>query len=159
MPYTATSTEYVEINGVPLHTAAWMVEDLAPLWTGVALRGEDRLIPFSNGELALRRRIGALHVVVPLIVFGDKKWDGTTYSNARTGLWNNVRQLQTAVFTPSTSDASPTWSLILHAPDGSTWGAGCLVQWTVDSGNIGPSAVRGALDIWIPTGLLALLSS
>lgn len=157
--YTATSTEYVELNGVPMHTDAWVIEDWAALLSGPVLRGTDRVVPYLSGEVALRRRIGAMHTVHPLVVFGDKKWDSSTYSDARVGLWNNVRQLQTAVFTPLASDGDPTMALILHVKDGSTWGAECFCQWTVDSAGIGPQALRGALDIWIPAGYLSLLSS
>lgn len=160
MPYVATSNEYASINSVPLHTDAWLIEDLAPLWFAPVLRGEDRLIPMSDGERALRRRKGAWHGVVPLVVFGDKGWDGSTvYTNYRLGLQRNVDQLTANVFTPSTSDADPTWDLILHMPDGSTRGADCFVQATPDNGNLGPTALRFALDIWIPTGGLVVLTS
>lgn len=155
MSFLITSTEYLEIRGVPLHTPAWLVNDLSPAWDCASLRGEDRIIPFSDGQLPLPRIIDEIDFAVPLTVFGDKSADGSDFSDARIGLWLNTRYLE-SVFAPQVSDSDDgTMSLVLHAPDSSLWVATCFVippyNWTP----VGPSVVKGLLRVIVPDGFLS----
>lgn len=155
---TPVDTEYVEINGLPLATAAWVVNDLSPLWDAAGLRGEDRVIPFSDGALPLRRFIDEMRVQVPITVYGDFDSDGNANSDGRIGLMENIQEITNYIGIPNDS-GDGTWELILHMPDGSTRVADCFVvppfQWTP----VSPIVVRGVLDIIIPQGFLISESS
>jgi len=113
MSYVVVEAEYVEINGVPLSTPAWTINDLSPLWDAATLRGADRIVPFSDGAYPLRRFRDEFRVQIPITIYGDTKWDGTTYSNIRVGLMTNVDHIRTNLLTPATtSDAKWACSFI-----------------------------------------------
>jgi len=154
MAYTILETEYVEINGVPLATPAWTINDLSPLWDAATLRGDDRVVPFSDGAYPLRRFRDEMRVQIPITIYGQKKWDDTDYANVRIGLMTNVDHIRTNLLTPATT-SDGTWNLILHLPDGTTRSAACFVIPPIQIEGLGPSAVRGVLDIVIPQGFLA----
>lgn len=156
MSFLITSDEYLEIRGVPLHTPAWVVNDLSPAWDVAKLRGEDRIIPFSDGQLPLPRVRDEMDFEVPITVFGDMGADGSTFSDARIGLWLNTRYLETVLGIPETSDSDDgTMSLILHAPDSSLWVASCFVIPPFNWSPVGPGVVRGILRVIVPTGFLS----
>ncbi len=149
-----TETEYVSVNGVPLATPAWIVNDLSPLWEAGSLRGDDRIIPFAPGKKPLRRILDELRVVIPITVFGDFDQDGVAQSNARIGLQTNVDYLRDNILTPNPSDPG-TWPLVLHLPDGTTRSADCFVLPPFQIQPLSPIACTGVLDILIPSGVLA----
>lgn len=156
MSFQITSDEYLEIRGVPLHTPAWIVNDLAPAWDVASLRGQDRIVPFSDGQLPMPRVRDEMRFQVPITVFGDMSADGSAFSDARIGLWLNTRYLDMVLGIPETSDSDDgTMALVLHAPDDSLWIADCFVippfGWTP----VGPSVVKGVLDVIVPAGFLA----
>lgn len=151
--FLITSDEYLEIRGVPLHTPAWLVNDLAPAWDVARLRGEDRIVPFSDGRLPLPRVRDEMDFEVPLTVFGDMGADGSIFTDARIGLWLNVRYLETVLGIPQTSDSDDgTTSLVLHAPDDSLWVADCFVIPPFNWNPVGPGVVRGILRVIVPSG-------
>lgn len=150
---TITRVEYVEINSVPLATPAWEVNDLSPLWDVAGLRGEDRVVPFAEGALPLRRFRDEMRCQIPLTVYGDVDQDGTPQSDARIGLMENLDYLRVNILTPNTV-GDGTWELTLHMPDGSTRTADCFVLPPFQMSIISPSCVRGVLDILIPQGFL-----
>lgn len=158
MPYVITQDEYVTINGVPLATPAWEVNDLAPLWDAASLRGEDRVIPFSDGALPLRRFRDEMRVQIPITVFSDRSWEDVAYPDARIGLQRNIDHLRDNILTPNTAGTG-TWNLVLTMPDGGTRGAGCFVIPPMQLTDLGPGAVTGVLDILIPQGYLTILTS
>ena len=158
MPYTIVDNEYVQINGVPLSTTAWEVNDLAPLWDAASLRGEDRVIPFSDGALPLRRFRDEMRIVIPITIWGFYDWNNNANADARIGLQRNIDHLRDNILTPNTAGTG-TWNLILVMPDGGTRGAGCFVIPPMQLTPLGPSAVTGVLDILIPQGYLTILTS
>lgn len=157
--FTVLGSEYVEINNCPLSTPAWLLEDIAPFWDLPAIRGSDRLIPFTDGQSPLRRRKDTARVQTAIWIFGDSNWNNTPYSNVRQGLVTNRDELVSLIGLPSTSDADPTWDLVVHMPDGSTRGAGCFVNTPFGFEGRGPHAMKGVLDVTIPGGVLQILTS
>ena len=149
-----TRDEYLEINDVPLATPAWEVLDLSPLWDVAGFRGDDRLIPQRDGEKPLRRRIAAMRVQVPLIVYGDADQDGMPYSEGRAGLRANLVYLEEAFMVPNLSNADGTWPLVLHLPAGETLSGDCIVNPPLQLAPKSPTTVLCVLDIKIPAGVL-----
>ena len=155
MAYSITSDEYVEINNVPLHTPAWIITDLSPLWDIPGVRGEDRIIPYAEGRDAHRRIYDALIVSLPMAIFGDFNWEGVAQADARLGLWNNIEHLKANVLDPDIVAADPGTKLIeLHAPGGTVRTGQCHVIGQLAPAPIGPGAIRAVLDVTIPLGVL-----
>jgi hypothetical protein len=156
---TITQFEYVEINSVPLATPAWEITDLAPLWDAAPIRGGDRLIPFQQGVDPVRGIVDAFRCQLPFIVYGDFDQDGTPIADARAGLWTNIRYLQDQFCIPNPATIEGTWPLILHAPDGSSWGGDCKVLPPLQLVGATPAAAEGVFDILIPAGGLVEIAS
>lgn len=157
MPYTLTSDEYVEIDGVPLATPAWTLGNLFVVWAGPATRGEDRVIPGAAGRLPKPRRVDSRPVSLELVIVGDFDWDGTPVTDFREGLWLNVQHLRENVTDP-TGVGDGTRTMILHAPDGSTPSGQIHVE-TFELGGLGPNGLTATIDITIKAGALAEVGS
>lgn len=154
---TVTRTEYIEVNSVPLSTKAFWLEDMTPLYDAAALRGDDRVIPFSAGQLALPRIGDVIRVQLGLYVSGYFDTSDAASSNPRMTLKSNLDYLYSNVFAPNLS--SPyTRSIVLHLNDGSTTKTStCIVippfapQRVTQRGIV----VKGVLDIKIPSGVFS----
>jgi hypothetical protein len=155
MTYVINHSEYCEIDGVPLNTPAWTHTNLFELWSGPTTRGTDRIIPGAAGALPYRRRATVRTVTLELVVYGDLAWDGTTYADARTGLFTNVGHLRTNVTDP-TGIGDGTRTMILHLPDGSTRSGDIHVEGFALGGGLGPFHTLATIDISILAGALAV---
>lgn len=147
--------EYVEINSVPLAKLAFWLEDPTPFYEAAGLRGDDRVIPFTAGELALPRIGGSLSVQTGLYVSGYYDTSDSASSNPRMTLKSNLDYLYANVFAPNAS--SPyTRAIVLHLADGSTTKSSqCIVRppfGPVRQSNKG-YVVKGVLDVKIPSGV------
>jgi hypothetical protein len=155
MPDLITRTEYVEINSVPLATPAWIVLDTSPLWDTPPVRGTDRIVPYTVGQTPLKRIYDAHRFTLPMVIHGAQDRTGTFYSDVRVGLYTNVQELITAVVDPEATAEPGLKVITLHAPGGVTRTGDCLVIPPLHIGaNLGRTAVRAALDIIIPAGVL-----
>lgn len=114
MPTVINRATYLEINSVPLATPAWRITDLSKLY-GLAVRGEDRLIPATSGSRAYRRWIASRVVGLPLLVEGARTHEDVVNANVWSGLDANVDYLMTNVVLPP---ATATYSAIWHRASG-----------------------------------------
>lgn len=150
MPPVITYTRYLEISGIPLATPAWKVIDLAPLLDGPDLRGADRLVPGAVGVRPYPRRATVSIRTLQMVIFGDRSLEGTPYANRRDGIDTNVAYLVDNLLAPPGGNG--TRLAILHLQNGSMKSAYVHVLSPLRLGHIGPGAVRGALDLSIPSG-------
>ena len=67
---TPNLTEYLEIDGVPLQTAAWDLEDISGLWDIGEVRGSDALVPYKRGAISFRRQLGPKIISSPMTING-----------------------------------------------------------------------------------------
>jgi len=156
---TITQFEYVEINSVPLATPAWEILDLAPIWDAAPIRDHNLLLPFAKGTDPQRGVVDEFTCQLPFIVYGDMDQEGDPYMDARAGLWANIRYLQAAFCIPNPATDQGTWPLVLHAPDGSSWGGDCKVRPPLQLVGSTPIAAEGVFDILIPAGELTEIVS
>lgn len=73
------------VGGVLMHTPAWCLPDLSPLWSSFTLRGNNRLLPHRRGRKPYPRRIDETHLSFPLIVTGYADAAGTPFSEWGSG--------------------------------------------------------------------------
>lgn len=100
MPFTITRDEYLQVNGVPLATTAWEATDLSDL-RDVAVRGNDRLVPYKDGVQPLSRVRDALHCLIPIVVVGEKDYDDNDYADPTIGIDTNLDYLRENLFLTS----------------------------------------------------------
>lgn len=112
--------EYLDIDGVSLHRAAWWITDLAPLWGSPNIRGADRVIPGAAGVRAKRRRATVTAVVLELVVVGEfDDLDAPTAIDPVDQLEANVNYLRANVMDP-TNLGDGTRLATHHLPSGAT---------------------------------------
>lgn len=160
---TPSSSEWLEIlgetdlvNPVPLHTDAWLIEDLSPLWQGADKRGGAGIvIPGANGRRAVPAWEDETDFVLPFTILSSHDADGDPrVLSARETLEANVAYLQAELeVPPDTVDG--TRAATLHLPSGATRSGPVIVKKIAFAG-LGPSAVRGSITITIPAGKLVL---
>lgn len=149
---TATSTEYLEIDGLPLSTAAWSTEDISSLLDGPAVRGQDLVNPSRIGEIARRRTLAARTVVIPLVINGVYNSDGGEHTDPRTGLLANLDELK-AKLLPAFLTTAGTKTLRWVRPAGVRT-AEVHVNPAFQLTAVGPTAARVVIEITIPGGVL-----
>lgn len=154
MAYAIPTDEYVEIDGVPLTTAAWTLVDHAELWGSPEVRGGDVIIPGAAGVLPQRRRPTVTRVDLELAIVGDVSWDGAPEPDVRVGLARNVDHLRALTAAPGTPDG--TRLAVLHLPAGhtpATRSGRVHVERLRVAGRGRPMAI-GQLTVSIPAGAL-----
>lgn len=160
MSYDVTSDEYLQIGDVPLHTPAWEIESLAPLWRGPAVRGEDDRIPGASGVRPNMRRPDITPVLLVLSCNGYLDWEGNTYPDPRRGLAANIQHLRDNVIDPTLEgDGTRDATLTMPNPDPDSGdefitrtAAVHVLGWEFEGE--GPYGVSGTLGLSIPGGAL-----
>jgi hypothetical protein len=150
-PSTAMGT--LTISGVNMHTYGWNVLDVRDLWTVVAVRGQDRLVPGVSGLRAKRRRITATTHSLPMVISGLHTPAGieVTDPDARIiQFQDNLDYLMTNVVAPVATTAG-TRAASLTMPSGGTRTANIHVL-SITPGTWTPAVLRCTLDISIPGG-------
>lgn len=148
---TLTATEYLKVNGIPLATPAWRVDDLSPLMSENALRGDDRIIPGAAGVRAKRRRRTVTVLSFGLHVFGLYDQDGAIQADARQGLINNIAYLK-ANLGAASAIGNGTVTAEWHQPSGAVKTASVHVLGPHDPHAQSPNWVHFMLDLSIPVG-------
>jgi len=108
----ATSGSYLS-----LHTHAWNAPDLAPLWTALARRGRNRLLPTAAGVIAYRRRTTEIDVTLDFAVCGEVDKNGVAYADPWIGLQTNLEELHDQIFADPATTAG-TRNTRLTMPSG-----------------------------------------
>lgn len=157
MSFQITSTEYVVLNGVPMHTPAWEILNLAELWQGPPSRGSDDVIPGAGGVRPNPRRANTRLVSLEICVTGTRDWEGQPYGDARVGLEENLNYLRAYVTDP-TNVGTGLITCVLHMPSGATRQGDVHVE-TFEFQGDGPTAVQGHIDLSIPAGSLSAVLS
>ena len=151
---TASFTEYLTIDDVPLSTPAWATEDIAELLSGPETRGRDLLNPARTGELARRRGLASRTVAIPIVVNGYVDSDGVEHADPRAGLIANLDELK-AILTPVSSTLTGTRTLQwVNEDSGITREAQVHVSPAIATAAIGPHAVRIVIQMTLPGGVL-----
>lgn len=132
-----------------LANPAYRVLDLTPLY-GMAMRGSVETVPYVAGGVGYQHRIDARSVVLPMLVVGQYKSDGTPNSNVYEGLDDNVDEILANVVSPGTTAYRWYW---IRAT-GDTLQADVFVeQFTPQAW--GRGWVRFGLGLVIPSGRFA----
>lgn len=150
---TPTQSEYIEVDGVPLATAAWETEDFASLWDTAEVLGDDQPVPYRRGVVPFRRAWGGKRVDIPLTIFGDYDPDGNPASDPRDQLWANRREFIRTIARPlrvGSSDGSRT--IRYYAPDGNTYAGPGKVVGGLQPTAFGPSALKVSLALVLTEG-------
>jgi hypothetical protein len=145
--------EYLEVDGVPLDTAAWEVTDLSPLWDLPDVRGDDAVVPYRRGVVPFRRSWGGKRVDLPFNLYGSHDSEGNPATDLRAQLWVNRSELIRDVLRPLQVGTATGDRLIrYHAPDGSQIsGPGKLIG-GLRPQPAGPTALRGSLTLILTEG-------
>ena len=151
---TAIRTEYAELDGLPLSTAAWDTLSLAGLYDSAEVRGDDPAVPYKRGSLPFRRITGAKAVTLPLVVYGDLDSDGAPHADARIGLQVNLDELKQGIAQPRITSPNGTRLLRHHMPDGTVRTTEAQVLGPLGLSELAPTAVEAGLELLLPEGLL-----
>jgi len=151
---TATRTEYISIDGLPLTTAAWETEDIASILDGPATRGNDLTIPTRYGALARRRVFEPREITIPLTVNGWYDSDGGTHADPRAGLLANLDELKKHL-APDYTSLEGTRRLLWEDASGDIYReADVHVSPAIQVASLGPNAARVVITAVIPGGVL-----
>lgn len=155
-PLNSTETAgKLTINGVDMHTLAWNVLDIIPLWIHSATRGENVIIPGADGRRAYPRRIDEGRYSLPMLIGGVADKDGNAYTNRWSGLQANLEYLRANVVTPPAAPTA-TRSATLLMPDGTTRIAEVQVDILVlpphDSAGRPAASLECILELIVPPG-------
>lgn len=152
MPPLIVSTEYLEINSVPLATPAWDVVDYSPLYDEKPVRHANRIIPNVTGRAGYMPVGDEKRVMLRMVIKGERNHENTVYANPRVGLWTNIAYLRTNVVAP-TGTGDGTRAATWHLPDGTTTKtANVQVIPPLSLSELGLYAVRAVLEFIIPAG-------
>lgn len=152
---TPIRTEYAELDGTPLATAAWDTLSLLDLYEAPEVRGDDPVVPYRRGSLPYRRITGAKPVTLPIIIYGDNDSDGNPHTDAREGLLANIDEFKNLIADQPRLTEDGT-RLLRHYTPGA---AGNRVGEVQVIGNLGltevaPTTVQGALELLVHEGVL-----
>jgi hypothetical protein len=150
---TATDTEYIEIDGIPLSTAAWTTEDIASLIDGPGVRGQDLVVPTRAGAVARRRILDARTFSLPIVVAGYYDSDGVPHADPRAGLQANIDELK-SILSPDGLTLTGTRTLRWVRPNDYAREAEVHLNPAVAMRSVGPHAVRMVITGTIPGGAL-----
>ena len=150
---TASRTEYISIDGLPLSTAAWETEDISTLLNGPGTRGSDLVIPTRAGASPRRRTLDARQITIPIVVNGFLDSDGNAHANPRDGLVANIDELKAALSPKYTTQAGTKTLLWVNDTDIYRT-AEVHVSPDFQVSAIGPNAARLVVTATIPGGVL-----
>lgn len=152
----STAVGELTISGVSMHTYGWNVIDVRDLWTVIAVRGQDRLIPGVSGLRPKRRRFTATPHSLPMVISGLHTPDGEpiTDPDARiVQFQDNLDFLMNNVVDEVATTAG-TRTATLTMPSGGSRTAAIHVL-SITPGTWTPAVLRCTLDISIPGGRFA----
>lgn len=146
------------INGVSMHTAAWVVNDVRPLYLPNAYRGGNVVIPGASGRRAYPYRVDQASHSLPMWITGVYDRTGAAHSNKYTGLQTNLEYLRANILTPPTAPTA-TLSASLLMPDATTRTAEVQVLGVetrgVRASQEHPEVFLAVLELVIPSGRFA----
>lgn len=149
----STAVGELTIGGISMHTYGWNILDLRDLWTVVAVRGQDRLIPGVSGLRAKRRRFTATPHSLPMVISGLHTQNGTAVTDPDARIIQFQDNLDYLMTNLVAEVATPTGTraATLTMPSGGTRTANIHVL-GISPGTWTPAVLRCTLDISIPGG-------
>lgn len=151
MAYVTNFAHHLVINNVPLSTPAWEHTNLYALYSSANVRGQNRVMPGAVGVMPLRRRPTETSRTIALVVFGDRAWDGSTYTDAKAGLVTNLDHLLTNVIDPLLTANSTAVAQIVG--NGATRVASLQVLgFEISDDPLSPAAVYASMDVTLIEG-------
>lgn len=157
----ASDTVYgtLTINSVSMHTSAWQVLDVRPLYLPTDYRGGNVVIPGASGRRAYPYRVDEAKHSLPMWITGVYDRNGNTSTgNKYQGLQTNLEYLRANVLTPPTAPSS-TLAATLLMPDSTTRTANVQVLGIdvspTSAANEHPDIFRAVLHLVIPSGRFA----
>lgn len=146
------------INSVSMHTAAWVVNDVRPLYLPNAYRFGSVIIPGASGRRPYPYRVDEAVHVLPMWITGVYDRTGAAHSNKYTGLQTNLEYLRANILTPPAAPTA-TLSASLLMPDASTRTADVQVLGVETRGTRAsqehPEIFLAALTLVVPSGRFA----
>lgn len=110
----------LRIGGQYLNTPGYKVLNLHEMWAPAPQRGQDRIVPGSNGVRPFRRRDTVATYDLQMFIIGAVYSTGSPYGiSVFEGLQANVANLIATFVTP-TGTGDGTRTAILTLPDGTT---------------------------------------
>jgi len=107
------------VDGFSLNTPAWDMYGFQPLWSEVALRGDEVILPTAPGVRSYPSRLDQIDFEMTLYVNGEVDANGVEYPDYWMGLYTNLRTLRANAFGPVTTGRG-TRAAVLTLPDGLT---------------------------------------
>lgn len=146
----------LKINGVSLHTFAWCVRDIRPLYYPTSFRGGNVVIPGVNGQRAYPIRPDQTDHDLPMWWTPACSTNGTNFSSVATGFQTNINAFRTAFLTPPTPPTATLAATITSTPLGTTLSAevqvlGFDIGPTAQSINF-PHVWEARLSLRVPAG-------
>ncbi len=155
-PFTPdTSTGTLTVNGVSLHTYAWTLLDLRPLYMPASYRRSNVVIPGASGQRAYKYRVDQATHDLAMFVTGYCNQTGGVYSDPFVGYETNLRYLTSNLLAYT---ASATMNATLSVPSGTTAMTALVQVLGLDLGGFDPNnrfMQRAVLTVSIPAGRFA----
>jgi hypothetical protein len=149
------------INSIDMHTYAWNVVDIRPLWIPAEYRLSNVLVGHQTGRRAAPYRIDQARHQLPMKLTGVVNSAGSAYANRFAGLYQNLWELKAGIMTPP---AAPTAGLAatIVLPVGASAGTiaatvqvlGVLTRPTTPQQQ-NPYVHDALLDIVVPSGFFS----
>ena len=151
MAYLTNFTHRLEIDDVPLSTPAWEHLDIQALYSGPAMRGENRVMPGAYGRRALPKRPDETTRTLTIAVFGFQRWDGTANPDPVAGLWENINHLHAFIIDPPATADSTRLAKIVRIDQPDLFARIQVLGFEVDE-TYSPAAISASMDIAVISG-------
>lgn len=151
---TANRSEYLEIDGLPLATAAWEILNLEVLWQAANPRGDSDVIPYRRGRQPRRGLPDSRRETLQMVIEGTFDSDGNpaTPGSERAQLEANINELKT-ILRARQNTVYGDVSAVLHTPNRNLTGP-AQVRTGLQLGQLGPAAVNATFDLELTDGVL-----
>lgn len=110
----------LSIDGFPMNTAAWRVENLYELWLPAAQRGQDIIRPGIDGAWPVRRLRAVTRRSLQMFISGEVDALGVPFANPYQGMHANLTTFRQGLVDP-TGLGDGTREATLTDPFGVLW--------------------------------------
>ena len=146
----------LKIAGTSLHTFAWCMRDIRPLFYANAFRGKNVVIPGVDGTRAYPIRPDETTHDLPMFWTPACSTNGTNFASLAIGYQTNMAAFQTAFLTPPSSPTATLAATITSTPLGTTLSADVQVLGfdigPTDEAIGSPYVWKARLTLRIPAG-------
>lgn len=140
-----------ESNETSMHTPAWTILDLSPLWMPPQVRGTNVTLPGTPGRRPYPLRFDQTDYDLEMVISGAVDRHGALWPDPIMGLYENLLYLSENVVEPMTPPLA-TRPAELVAPDGSTLLTADVQVLSLERGTTTDEIMQAVLIIRIPAG-------